>query len=112
MGEGMAKKGHERESDRKGRRPAELPEGRPRPGEASPGGAEGAGSEWTGGASNIGEVLNPPPPDADTAYSTKGRDDIPRVETVLRFLCDQCGEAFQTDDLLNVHRRTAHRPRP
>ena len=27
------------------------------------------------------------------------------------FHCDKCGQAFQTQALLNVHRRTAHRTR-
>ena len=89
--------------------PLELPEGRPQPDEASPGGTEGADAAWRGGPSNVGEVINPPPRDADTTYSSMERDDIPRVESVSAHVCDQCGQAFDTEEILNVHRRTSHR---
>lgn len=59
----------------------ELPEARPLPGEANPGGTEGADSGWSGGASNIGEVLHPEPPDADTTFTGEprtGREHNPR----------------------------------
>lgn len=91
--------------------PLELPEGRPQPEEANPGGTEGVDQAWRGGASNVGEVLNPPPRDADTTYSSRDRDDIPRVESVSAHVCEKCGQAFDTEEMLNVHRRTAHRPR-
>ena len=58
-----------------------------------------------------GEVINPDP-EGDTTYSTKDLPaDAPRVEFVDAFVCDKCGQAFATEALLNVHRRTAHRPR-
>ncbi|HET7420478.1 MAG TPA: hypothetical protein VFL27_08860 [Candidatus Dormibacteraeota bacterium] len=90
----------------------ELPGGRPMPDQPSPGGVEGADSGWAGGSSNVGEVINPgferPAP-----YSTKDLPpDAPRTEVVYEFHCDRCGQAFQTEALLNVHRRTAHRPQP
>lgn len=80
------------------------------PHEANPGGIEGAEPGWPGGSSNLGEILNPEP-EGDTTYSTKDVDGAPRVDVVARFLCDQCGQAFHTVELLNVHRRTAHRRR-
>src|ERR1700716_3339058 len=49
------------------RTPPELPEGRPLPFEANPGGIEGADPGWVGGSS---ELLGPEP-DVDTTYSTK-----------------------------------------
>lgn len=89
----------------------ELPEGRPMPDQPSPGGVEGVEPDWPGGSSNVGEVLSPgferPAP-----YSTRDLPaDAPRTEPVYQFHCDMCGQAFQTEDLLNVHRRTAHKPR-
>jgi hypothetical protein len=89
----------------------ELPEGRPMPDQPSPGGVEGVEPDWPGGSSNVGEVINPgferPAP-----YSTKDlAPDVPRTDVVLEFTCDKCGQAFQTQALLNVHRRTAHKPR-
>jgi len=89
--------------------PRELPEGRPMPHEANPGGIEGAEPGWPGGSSNLGEILNPEP-EGDTTYSTKDVDGAPRTDVVARFKCDGCGQAFHTVELLNVHRRTAHRP--
>jgi hypothetical protein len=89
--------------------PPELPEAHPMPYEANPGGTEGVDSGWAGGGSNLGEVLNPDP--GPTPYSTKDLEGVPRVEVVRVFLCDDCGQRFQTRALLNVHRRTAHRPR-
>jgi hypothetical protein len=89
--------------------PPELPEARPMPHEASPGGIEGADPGWPGGSSNLGELLNPKP-EGKTTYSTSDLTDVPRVEVIAQFLCDKCGQAFQTQALLNVHRRTAHRP--
>lgn len=77
------------------------------PHEASPHGVEGADAGWTGGSSNLGEVLNPEPP-GDHTYTTKDSEGAPRVDVVARVLCDHCGQAFQTEELLNVHRRTAH----
>ena len=89
----------------------ELPEARPLPHEANPGGTEGVDAAWPGGSSNLGEVINPDP-EGDTTYSTKDLPaDAPRVEFVDAFVCDKCGQAFATEALLNVHRRTAHRPR-
>ena len=81
------------------------------PGEASPGGIEGADSGFAGGASNIGEVLNPEPRGADTTYSTKDMPDAARRESVRAFHCADCGQAFESEASLNVHRRTAHRIR-
>lgn len=89
----------------------ELPEGKPMPDQANPGGIEGAGQDWPGGASNVGEVINPEP-EGDTTYSTRDLPpDAPRVEFVDRFVCDKCGQAFPTEEALNVHRRTAHHHR-
>lgn len=79
------------------------------PHEASPGGVEGVGPDWPGGSSNLGEILNPEP-EGDTRYSTKDVDGFPRVDVVARFVCEHDGQAFQTEELLNVHLRTAHRP--
>ena len=109
----MARKKAEKKDNRTraGEELPELPEGRPMPDQPSPGGVEGVDSGWPGGSSNIGEVLNAgfatPAP-----YSTADLPpDAPRTEVVSEFHCDQCGQAFQTEGLLNVHRRTAHRPR-
>ena len=89
----------------------ELPAARPLPHEANPGGTEGVDAAWPGGSSNLGEVINPEP-EGDTTYSTKDLPaDAPRLEFVDAFVCDKCGQAFATEALLNVHRRTAHRPR-
>jgi hypothetical protein len=88
----------------------ELPEGRPMPDQASPGGVEGPNSDWAGGSSNVGEIVNPGFGRPAT-YSTKDLPpDAPRTEVVYEHHCDRCGQAFQTEALLNVHRRTAHRP--
>lgn len=88
----------------------ELPAARPMPGEASPGGIEGADPGWTGGSSNLGEVLNEPSR-LDTTYSTKDAPDVPKVESVRAFLCNVCGESFESEANLNIHRRTHHRTR-
>jgi hypothetical protein len=91
--------------------PPELPEGRPMPHEANPGGVEGVDPGWPGGSSNLGEVLNPEPPDLPTTYSTKDLPpDAPRVEVVTAVVCDTCGELFESAALLNIHRRSVHRP--
>jgi hypothetical protein len=91
--------------------PPELPEARPLPNEANPGGTEGVDAGWPGGASNLGEVINQEP-EGDTTYSTKDLPpDAPRVEFVDAFICDKCGQAFPTEEALNVHRRTTHRQR-
>ena len=79
------------------------------PWEANPNGIEGVDPGWPGGSSNIGEVLFPWADEAP--YSLKELEGVPRVDSVLFYQCDKCGQAFQTDDLLNVHRRTAHRRR-
>ena len=76
---------HEKGQTQEQAMPRELPEGQPMPHEANPGGIEGAEPGWPGGTSNLGEILNPEP---------EG---------------DGCGQAFHTVELLNVHRRTAHR---
>jgi hypothetical protein len=83
----------------------ELPEARPMPGEARPGGIEGAESSWQGGPS---EPILGPEPDFDATYSTKDIGDAPRVEVVRFFHCDECGQAFDTESVLNTHRRTTH----
>ncbi len=88
--------------------PLALPEGKPLPDQPSPGAIEGVEPDWPGGASNLGEVINPgfetPAP-----YSMKDLpDDVPKVEMVLEFQCETCGQAFSTQAVLNVHRRTAH----
>jgi|SRR5712664_859553 len=89
----------------------ELPEAKPMPHEANPGGIEGVDPGWPGGSSNFGEVLNPEP-EGDTTYSTKDLPpDAPRVDVVAMLACDKCGQTFHTQALLTVHRRTAHRPR-
>lgn len=93
------------------RPPLELPEGHDLPGEANPGGTEGADPGFSGGASNVGEVLNPQPRGTDTTYSTKDMPDIARRESVRAFHCEQCGQAFESEASLNVHRSTTHRPR-
>ena len=83
----------------------ELPEARPLPQEANPGGTEGVDAAWPGGSSNLGEVINPEP-EGDTTYSTKDLPpDVPRVEFVDAFVCDKCGQAFATEALLE-HDRT------
>ena len=79
------------------------------PYEANPGGTEGVDPGWPGGSSNLGELLNPKP-EGKTTYSTRDLTDVPRVDVIAEFHCDKCGQAFQTQALLNVHRRTAHRP--
>ena len=85
----------------------ELPEGRPMPDQASPGGVEGVDAGWPGGASNVGEVLNPGEP---APYSTKDLPpDAPRTEIIPRFFCEEDGQVFATEEALNVHKRT-HRP--
>lgn len=67
--------------------------------------------EHAPGADNLGRVMNPEP-EGDTTYSTKDLPpDAPRVDLVAMFACDKCGQTFHTQALLNVHRRTAHRPR-
>lgn len=91
--------------------PPALPEGKPLADQPNPGGIEGVESDWPGGASNVGEVINPgfetPAP-----YSMKDLpDDVPKVDVVLKFQCETCGQAFPTREALNVHRRTTHRPR-
>ena len=100
----------ERMGKKKDREAKELPEGRPDPAGASPGGTEGVNADWSGGQSNIGEVLHERPA-GSTAYSTPDSGDVPKVDRVSRFHCEHCGQAFDTDGALNVHRRTAHRPR-
>jgi hypothetical protein len=90
--------------------PEELPEGHPLPYEANPGGTEGVDSGWTGGSSNLGEILNPEP-EGNTTYSTKDLADVPRTEVVRAYICKDCGAVFNTESNLNLHRRTAHRPR-
>lgn len=86
----------------------ELPSGRPMPEEANPGGTEGVEESWTGGASNVGEVLNPEPRGADTTYSTPDAGDVPKNDVVYAVICERCGEPFQTAAQLNVHVRSAH----
>jgi Zinc finger, C2H2 type len=86
----------------------ELPEARPMPAEANPGGTEGVNAGWAGGQSNVGEVLNPAS-EGDTTYSTSDVDGFPRTDVVARFQCDDCGQAFATYEQLNVHKRTTHR---
>ncbi|HVH63007.1 MAG TPA: C2H2-type zinc finger protein [Candidatus Dormibacteraeota bacterium] len=100
-----------RKAKKEQRETPELPEGRPMPGEASPGGLEGADSGFAGGASNIGEVLNPEPRGMDTTYSTKDMPDVPRRENVQAFICEHCGQRFDSRTNLNVHLRTSHRRR-
>lgn len=100
----MAKHPREKPSRRES---PELPEAKPMPGEASPSGTEGVDSGWAGGRSNLGEVMNPEP-QGDHTYSTKDVEGASRVDVVARFVCDHCGQGFPTDELLNVHRRTAH----
>src|SRR5438874_843123 len=56
-------------------------------------------------------VLTGPLPEGDTTYSTKDMPPIARREVVRAILCEKCGQAFPTAALLNVHKRTAHRPR-
>ena len=80
------------------------------PSEANPGGVEGVEPDWPGGSSNLGEILNPEP-EGDTTYSIKDVPPSARREVVRAILCEKCGQAFPTEALLNVHRRTAHRPR-
>lgn len=80
------------------------------PYEANPNGVEGVDPGWWGGSSNVGEIINPKP-DGPTTYTTADMADAPKVDAVLMFTCDECGEAFVTQALLNVHRRTAHRKR-
>ena len=79
------------------------------PDQASPGGVEGVEPDWPGGSSNVGEVINPgfeePAP-----YSTEDLDpNTPRIDVVPRFFCETDGQAFATEEELNVHKRT-HRP--
>ncbi len=81
------------------------------PWEANPGGTEGVNEDWPGGSSNIGEVLYPEPPDLDSTYSSKDLEDVPKVDIVHAVICERCGEAFQTQALLNVHLRAVHHPR-
>ena len=102
----MAKK---RRAEKVQQEQRELPEAKPMPHEANPGGIEGVESDWPGGSSNLGEILNPKP-DRETTYSTADSDGAPRLDVVATLRCDRCGQAFHTDELLNLHRRTAHRP--
>ncbi len=88
--------------------PPELPEAKPLPYEANPGGTEGVNPGWPGGSSG---VITWPEPEGDTTYST---EDVPlsaRREVVRAILCEKCGQNFPTQALLNIHLRTAHRPR-
>lgn len=80
------------------------------PHEANPGGIEGAEQGWSGGSSNLGEVLNPEPHEMDTTYSTSDSDDVPKTDVVYAVICRECGEPFETEAQLNVHARTHHRP--
>jgi hypothetical protein len=89
--------------------PPELPEARPMPYEANPNGIEGVDAAWPGGSSNLGEILNPWP-DPST-YSTEDLPPEARVDVVRAFICEKCGATFETVANLNLHRRTAHRPR-
>jgi hypothetical protein len=105
----MAKKRREQKAQPKQEFPPALPRGRPMPSEANPGGVEGAEPDWRGGSSNLGEVMNPPFEQPST-YSSKDSDGAPRVDVVARYLCDHCGQAFHTNELLAVHMRTSHHP--
>jgi hypothetical protein len=89
--------------------PPELPEARPLPHEANPGGTEGADSAWTGGESNLGDLLNPEP-DWDTTYSTKQAGGAGRRESVRGFLCDKCSQVFDSEADLESHQQGSHRP--
>ncbi|TMC51878.1 MAG: hypothetical protein E6J20_14375 [Chloroflexi bacterium] len=85
----------------------ELPEGRPRPEEANPGGIEGADPGWAGGQSGL--ILGPEL-EGDTTYSTSQVDSAGRVDVVRTIHCEKCGEGFQSLVLLNVHRKREHGP--
>jgi hypothetical protein len=85
------------------RTPPELPEGRPRPNDASPGGTEGADAAWTGGQSNLGDMLNPQPA-GDTSYSTKDVGSAGRRDSVRAYRCEQCEEIFDSATDLASHR--------
>jgi hypothetical protein len=82
----------------------ELPEGRPLPHEANPGGTEGADPGWQGGAS---EVLGPEP-DVDTTYSTKDVGSAGREDKVGPFACAHCDQVFERPSELEAHMRSAH----
>jgi hypothetical protein len=86
------------------RTPPELPEGRPLPYEANPGGIEGADPGWVGGSS---ELLGPEP-DVDTTYSTRDVGSAGRQEKVGPFHCFYCGRAFERPSEVEAHQRTAH----
>jgi hypothetical protein len=86
--------------------PPELPEGRPLPHEANPGGTEGVDPAWPGGSS---EVLGPEP-DFPTTYSTKDVGSAGRQEKVGPFHCAYCDRAFERRSELRAHQKTAHPP--
>jgi hypothetical protein len=79
------------------------------PHEASPGGTEGADSAWTGGESNLGDMLNPVP-QWDTSYSTKEVGSAGRRENVRALLCETCNEVFDNKVALDTHRKASHPP--
>ena len=89
--------------DERGTPPA-LPEGRPLPHEANPGGTEGVDPGWVGGSS---EVLSSEP-DFDTTYSTRDVGSAGRRDEVGPFLCAYCNKAFERRSELKAHQKTAH----
>jgi hypothetical protein len=86
------------------RPPPELPEGRPLPQEANPGGTEGVHPAWVGGSS---EVLGPEP-GFDTNYSTKDVSSAGKQDKVGPFRCAYCDQAFERRSELRAHQKAAH----
>ena len=85
----------------------ELPEGRPLPHEASPGGVEGADPGWQGGSS---EIFGPEPDESST-YSTSDVGSAGRRDKVGPSSCAYCERTFETQSETLAHQKTAH-PRP
>ena len=82
----------------------ELPEARPLPNEANPGGTEGVDPGWPRGSS---EVLGPEP-EGDTTYSTKDVGAAGRVDKVGPFACALCERVFERPSELEAHMKTEH----
>jgi hypothetical protein len=82
----------------------ELPEARPLPHEANPGGTEGVDPGWPGGSSELFGAE----PDEHSAYSTKDVGSAGRRDKVGPFHCAYCERAFETQSEALAHQRTAH----
>jgi hypothetical protein len=82
----------------------ELPEARPLPHEANPGGTEGVDPGWPGGSS---ELLGPEPHE-NSVYTTKDAGSAGRRDKVGPFACAYCERTFETQSETLAHQKTAH----